>query len=258
MLSSSIYNLSTTYFETHMMKNVEWGAIAYLQQAATADANLSKHNIMEINKSQGNGEYVAAYNELLGGTVNYNVILNGNSLKQAADKFKDIVILKDASDDSSNYKDYKNYYGNAIGETSTSGSGNTSLNSETSVIPNTSSPFVVRTGRFGYTSGSGLPSTVIGFRPTLTVKATPTISKYNVSVLYDGTIGSVSGINSYTSGSTVTLTATSTENNIFERWEVVSGGITIASSTSSTISFTMPSKNVVLHAKFISQGVRVN
>jgi len=247
MIGQSQYNLSTTYFESHLMKNVEWGAIAYLQKYINTT---SIYDIKDVDKTSGRSEYVASYNELVGGTINYNVRQNGSSLVSAAEKFVDVVKITKPSDTIKIHNSYKEYLGNAIGETSTSGTGNTSFNNETSAVPVDSTPFVARTGRFGYTGVSGAANASIGFRPVIVLKSVPTRSKYNVSVLQNCTNGSVSGVNQYTSDSTVTLTATPAYEFKFTGWQIVSGGVTLSSTTSATTTFTMPSTDVTILAKF--------
>ena len=246
MVNGADYQLSTTYFETHLLKNVEWGAIAYLQKYSE---NSTKYNVMEIDKTSSYSEYVAGYNELLGGTVNYNVNQYGSSLRSAADRFVDIIKLSEVTDDATtNYSKYKEYYGNAVGETSSGASGTTSWNSEDSVIPETTSPFIVRTGRFGYTSGTGAANSLIGFRTALVAIQEPVISKYNVAVETLDPNATITGINSYTPGTTVTVKITPSASHEFANWKVISGGVTLSSSTSATITFTMPSNDVLLFA----------
>ena len=171
----------------------------------------------------------------------------------AEDKYVDVVKIQNGSDDDTNHTDYTNYLGNAIGETSTSGSGNTSYNGESSNIPKGASPFVVRTGRYGYTAGSGMSTTNIGFRPTMTVVSTPTLSGNKVSVLTNCEGGTISGTGTYASGNTVTLTISMgtdvTKPYTFNGWQVISGGVTLSSTTATTVTFTMGSSDVVIVAK---------
>jgi len=250
MVNSSEYWLSTTYFDTHLIKNTEWGAMAYLQNYATTTARAHEHNIKEIDSNSGNSEYVASYHELVGGTVNYNVRKNGNSFLQLVSKYVDKVKLSAAKDDINNYIEYSNYLGIAVGETSQSGIGNTSLNAESSQIPYGNSPFMIRDSVYGYKSSTGAASSLIGFRPVISAIKIPTSSSYNVSVLQSFAGGTVSGVKTYTSGSTVTLTATPSSGYEFKGWSLIIGGITISNPTSTTLSFTMPSKDVVVFAKF--------
>ena len=63
--------------------------------------------------------------------------------------------------------------------------------------------------------------------------------------------GSVSGAGNKTYGSTVTLTASPNTGYTFNGWTVVSGGITLSNSSSTSISFTMPSNDVSLNANFV-------
>ena len=69
------------------------------------------------------------------------------------------------------------------------------------------------------------------------------VSKYTVTV----TSGSGSG--QYAQGETVTITASAAPSGQqFKEWEIVSGNITLASSTSETTSFTMPAEEVSVKA----------
>ena len=85
------------------------------------------------------------------------------------------------------------------------------------------------------------------------IKQNPTISGHVVSILKNGPGGSVSGMNFYTSGQTVTITATPTGEFSFKGWMVVRGGITLSSTTATTATFTMPNNDVEIYAIFIKE-----
>ncbi len=73
---------------------------------------------------------------------------------------------------------------------------------------------------------------------------------YNISV--DGGSASVnsSAATKAPAGSTVTLTANPPAGKVFEKWEVVSGGITLADRNASTTTFTMPEEAVSVKAVY--------
>jgi len=57
-------------------------------------------------------------------------------------------------------------------------------------------------------------------------------------------------VNSAIVDTVITLTATADKDNSFLRWEVVSGGVTLASTTDRITTFTMPANDVVIRAVF--------
>jgi hypothetical protein len=57
-------------------------------------------------------------------------------------------------------------------------------------------------------------------------------------------------VNAAIQGTVITLTATPDSGNRFVRWEVISGGITLSSTTTATATFTMPNANVEVRAVF--------
>ena len=76
--------------------------------------------------------------------------------------------------------------------------------------------------------------------------------EYNITVT-DGkaTIGAGSGISKAAQGTTVTLTANAApDGKVFDKWEVVSGGITLADANSATTTFTMPASAVSVKATY--------
>ena len=92
----------------------------------------------------------------------------------------------------------------------------------------------------------------------ITVTANTTVTavweaiEYNVSVT-DGTasVGAGTPITKATMGTTVTLTANAAPSGkVFDKWEVVSGGITLADANSATTTFTMPASAVSVKATY--------
>lgn len=70
---------------------------------------------------------------------------------------------------------------------------------------------------------------------------------YNVEVL-----GGTANVTSAKKGTEVTITATPTASEIFNYWEVTSGGIAVADMFSKTTTFTMPAEDVSIKASYIN------
>jgi len=92
----------------------------------------------------------------------------------------------------------------------------------------------------------------------ITVTANTTVTavweaiEYNITVT-DGkaTVGAGTPITKATMGTTVTLTANAAPSGkVFDKWEVVSGGITLAEANSATTTFTMPASAVSVKATY--------
>ena len=85
-----------------------------------------------------------------------------------------------------------------------------------------------------------------------TVVVTYKAIEYNITVT-DGkaTIGAGSEISKAAQGTIVTLTANAAPSGkVFDKWKVVSGGITLADANSATTTFTMPASNVTVTATY--------
>ena len=85
-----------------------------------------------------------------------------------------------------------------------------------------------------------------------TVVVTYKAIEYNITVT-DGkaTVGAGTPITKATMGTTVTLTANAAPTGkVFDKWEVVSGGITLADANSATTTFTMPAEAVSVKATY--------
>ncbi len=96
----------------------------------------------------------------------------------------------------------------------------------------------------------------VGDKITVTANTTVTAVweaiEYNVTVT-GGTasVGAGTPITKATMGTTVTLTAgAAPTGNVFDKWEVVSGGITLADANSATTTFTMPASAVSVKATY--------
>ena len=97
---------------------------------------------------------------------------------------------------------------------------------------------------------------VVGDKITVTANTTVTAVweavEYNVTVT-GGTasVGAGTPITKATMGTTVTLTAgAAPSGKVFDKWEVVSGGITLADANSATTTFTMPAEAVSVKATY--------
>ena len=199
---NDIYTNCLNYNKTlnsHMMKNDEWGAVAYLSRSkygkneevtinsnslfctgggsgsayVTNGAQSTTGNVWGVyDMSGGAYEFVAAYVD------NGNGILAsyGSSLVNGEAKTKNVYSQTGTDSDTNNYNTNKGVYGDAVYETSTSGSGITSWYSDYSGFPNTSYPFFVRGGYYDAESVTGifyfddpqwLGGDVYSFRPVL-------------------------------------------------------------------------------------------
>ena len=190
---NDIYTNCLNYNSTlnsHMMKNDEWGAVAYLSKSkygketeevwinnsssyitgsagnsASASQNTGTTNYYTSTQgvkasttgnvygvydmSGGAWEYVAAYVN----NGNSSLTSYGNSLYTSTDSKTKNVYAKGSSDSrENNYSANAGVYGDAVYETSTSGSGTTSWYSDSSYFPDTNNPFFMRGG--GYNDGS--------------------------------------------------------------------------------------------------------
>ena len=163
-----------------MMKNDEWGAVAYLSRskygkndevtinsnssyytgggsgnayATTNTAQSTTGNVYGVyDMSGGAWEYVAAYvNNGNGNLTNY-----GSSLVNGDPKTKNVYTKARTDSYENNYQQNKGVYGDAVYETSTSGSGTTSWYSDYSIFPYSSNPFFLRGGYYNNGSGAGV------------------------------------------------------------------------------------------------------
>ena len=174
----SIYTNCINYNKTlnsHMMKNDEWGAVAYLSRSkygkndeVTINSNSSYYtgggsgntyvnngaqsttgNVWGVyDMSGGAWENVAAYVD----NGNGNLTSYGKSLVNGDPKTKNVYAKGSSDSYENNYQQNKGVYGDAVYETSTSGNGTTSWYSDYSYFPIASSPFFCRGG--GYNDGS--------------------------------------------------------------------------------------------------------
>ena len=193
--------LENANLNSHMMKNDEWGAVAYLSRskygtnkevtindnssyytgggsgnayATTNTAQSTTGNVYGVyDMSGGAWEYVAAYVD----NGNGNLTNYGASLVNSSDSKTKNVYAKGSSDSyENNYQQNKGVYGDAVYETSTSGSGTTSWYSDFSSFPYSGYPFFARggychsgsnAGVFHFDSNDGDGNVDASFRPVL-------------------------------------------------------------------------------------------
>ena len=106
-----------------------------------------------------------------------------------------------------------------------------------------------------FTAGSAATPEADFTMPAQAVTATAVyeaipVSNHLITVTVEGNgIANASAV-SAPEGTEITLTATPHEDNRFVRWEVISGGITLSSTTATTATFTMPENAVEVEAVF--------
>ena len=162
-----------------MMKNDEWGAVEYLSRSkygkndeVTINSNSSYYtgggsgntyvnngaqsttgNVYGVyDMSGGAWEYVAAYVD----NGNGNLTSNGKSLVNGDPKTKNVYTKASTDSYENNYQQNKGVYGDAVYETSTSGSGATSWYGDSSYFPGASNPFFIRGGYYSNGSNAGV------------------------------------------------------------------------------------------------------
>ena len=213
---NDIYTNCLNYNKTlnsHMMKNDEWGAVAYLSKSkygkqneevwinnsgsyitgsagnsASAGSNTGTTNDYTSTQgvkasttgtvygvydmSGGAWEYVAGYVN----NGNGNLTSYGSSLVNGDAKTKNVYSKASSDSYENNYNANSSKYGDAVYETSASGSSSTSWYGDYSIFPNTSYPFFYRggvyddgasAGVFCFSSNVGSGSSYNSFRPVL-------------------------------------------------------------------------------------------
>ena len=193
---SNIYDVCKNYNSTlnsHMMKNDEWGAVAYLSKSKYGKQNEEvwiNNSSSYITGSAGNSasasgntgtttdytstqgvkasttgtvygvydmsggawEYVAGYvNNGHGNLTNY-----GSSLVNGDAKTKNVYSKASSDSYENNYNANSSKYGDAVYETSASGSSSTSWYGDYSYFPSASYPFFGRGGIYNNGTGAGV------------------------------------------------------------------------------------------------------
>ena len=193
----SIYTKCLQYNSTlnsHMMKNDEWGAVAYLSKSKygketeevwinnsssfitgsagnSASASQNIGTTTDYTSTQGvkastTGNVYGVY-DMSGGAWEYvaayvnngnsSLTSYGNSLYTSTDSKTKNVYAKGSSDNnSSNYSANAGVYGDAVYETSTNGNGSTSWYSDYSNFSSASTPFFGRGGYCENSTGAGV------------------------------------------------------------------------------------------------------
>ena len=199
---NDIYTNCLNYNKTlnsHMMKNDEWGAVAYLSKSkygknaeVTINDNSSYYtgggsgNAYVTNVKQSTTGTVHGVYDMSGGSEEYvaaflnngnNALTNnGSSLVNGDAKTRNVYSKGDTDNQSNNYSANSEKYGDAVYETSTSGSGSKSWYGDSSYFSNTSGPFFrrggsysngVTAGVFRFYSANGGSNSYYSFRPVL-------------------------------------------------------------------------------------------
>ncbi len=199
---SNIYDVCKAYNSTlnsHMMKNDEWGAVAYLSRSkygTNREVTINDNGSFYTGGGSGNAyvnngaqsttgnvygvydmsggayEYVAAYVN----TGNSNLTTYGSSLVNGEAKMKNVYAKGSTDSYEDNYQQNKEIYGNAVYETSTSSSGTTSWHGGYSAFPYENNTFFMWGGYYGNSYGAGVfcfggstgnAGKVASFRPVL-------------------------------------------------------------------------------------------
>ena len=196
-------NTSDSVVDPHMMKNSEWGAVAYLSKSkygketeevwinpnsnyitgqagdsvsASYTASTNAYNTGNGQKASTTGNVTGVY-DMNGGAYEYvaayvnngnsNLGTNGDTLVNAAEKYKDVYKVTTDSQ-LNNYNNAQptqgqgaltkdtGYYGDAVWETSNNSSRLNSWYGEHSDFPYSSYPFFHRGGVYSYTSNAGV------------------------------------------------------------------------------------------------------
>ena len=201
---NDIYTNCLNYNKTlnsHMMKNDEWGAVAYLSKSkygknAEVDINDDSSyytgggsgNAYVNNVGQSTTGTVHGVYDMSGGAYEYGAayvnngnssLSNGESLVNGDAKTKNVYSKGSSDDRDSNYSANSGKYGDAVYETSVNGnSSNSSWYGDDSYFPDTNSPFFLRGAFYGAgTSGGvfyfdyedGNSFNTYSFRPVLVV-----------------------------------------------------------------------------------------
>ena len=167
------YGITEGVISSHMIKNSEWGAVAYLADSKYGRKGEKITINNSSNKTGGNGTYesntvqtttgnITGVYDMSGGSYEYvaayvnntsnNIQVNGEELisnKNA--KYVDVYTVANPETQTGNYDKSKSLYADAIYETSSSESNKSAWNAEYSSFPYSDYPFFVRSG--GYDNG---------------------------------------------------------------------------------------------------------
>ena len=180
---NDVYTICLNYNKTlnsHMMKNDEWGAVAYLSRSkygkndeVTINSNSSYYtgggsgntyvnngaqsttgNVWGVyDMSGGSWEYVAAYVN----NGNTNLTWYGASLVNSSDaRTKNVYTTASTDNAANNYDQNKEVYGDAVFESSAAGARASAWDGDWSCFTYTTVPFFVRGGSYELGSQAGL------------------------------------------------------------------------------------------------------
>jgi hypothetical protein len=192
---TDVYGWNADEVDTHMMKNSEWGAVAYLSKSkygahteevwinsfdgyrtgcsgTSVSASSSStcveyhtengvkasttHNIYGVyDMSGGARERTSAYVD----NGHANLTANGINVINSGSKYKTIYSMGATDTKPNNYEANKNVYGDGVYETSSTGENSTSWFGDYSSMPYTSNPFFLRGGNYNAGAAAG----VLGF-----------------------------------------------------------------------------------------------
>ena len=166
---------------SHMMKNDEWGAVAYLSKSkygkqteeVTINSNSSYYtgggsgNTYVNNGAQSTTGNVYGVYDMSGGAWEYvagyvnngngNLTSYGSSLVNGDAKTKNVYTKASTDNNTNNYNQNASKYGDAVYETSANGNtSNGSWYGDFSYFPSASYPFFLRGGHCGDGSGAGV------------------------------------------------------------------------------------------------------
>ncbi|MFA7157207.1 MAG: hypothetical protein WC123_05905, partial [Bacilli bacterium] len=150
-------------YNSHLMRNSEWGAVAYLAQSKYG------RNGVEVGMNLSSGYYTGGVS---GATAHTNVgqsttgncygvfDMNGGAWEYVAAGLGTIVSSTFQSENAKYYEEYGDRYGDRYGdavfETSSGTTGTTSWHGDYSIFVTSSYPFFVRGGDYTNGSGAGL------------------------------------------------------------------------------------------------------
>ena len=179
---NDIYTNCLNYNKTlnsHMMKNDEWGAVAYLSKSKygkNAEVDMNNNSSYYTGGGSGNA-YITNVGQSTTGTVygvydmsggayeqvaayvnngHSNLTSNGQSLVNGISKTKNVYNKASSDKNINNYNQNSGKYGDVVYETSTSGSEKTSWYGGFSSFPFTYMPFFNRGASYNNGSGAGV------------------------------------------------------------------------------------------------------
>lgn len=186
MKDNITYGWQASEVDTHMMKNSEWGAVAYLSNStygkngevwvnpsedfitgcaggsvsAPLTSTCNQYQTINGVKASTTGTIYGIYDMVGGAWERVTSYINnsspflatyGSSILNANNKYKDVYAIGSPDAGANNYQANANVFGNAIYETSSTGLSSTSWYGDFSQMPFSSNPWLVR-GGYGYNS----------------------------------------------------------------------------------------------------------